>query len=61
MEKGKTECKNSPAFNDQYVRDILGKVMCNGEYDENDVKNRVKRVDAYEMQLSICYAEIGRY
>ena len=35
--------------------------MCNGEYDEDVVKDRVKRIDVYEKQLIICYAEIGRY
>ena len=61
MEKGKTECKNSPTLNDRYVRDMLGKVVCNGEYDENIVKDRVKRIDVYEKQLIICYAEKGEY
>ena len=61
MEKGKTECKNSPTLNDQYVRDMLGKVVCNGEYDENVVKDRVKRIDVYDKQLIICYAEKERY
>ena len=31
--------------------------MCNGEYDEIVVKDRVKRIDVYEKQLIICYAE----
>lgn len=48
MEKGKTECKKLPILSDQYVRDMLGKVVCNGEYDENVVKDRVKRIDVYE-------------
>ena len=56
MEKGKAECKNSPTLNDQFVREILGKIVCNGEYDENVVKDRVKRIDVYEKQLIICYA-----
>ena len=61
MEKGKAECKNSPTLNDQYVRDMLGKVVCNGEYDENVVKDRVKRIDVYKKQLIICYAEKEKY
>ena len=60
-EKGKEECKNSPTLNDQYVRDMLGKVVCNGEYDENVVKDRVKRIDVYEKRLIICYAEKEGY
>ena len=61
MEKGKAECKKSPTLNDQYVRDMLGKVVCNGEYNENVVKDRVKRIDVYEKQLIICYAEKEGY
>lgn len=36
--KGKAECENSPTLNDQDVREMLGKVVCNGEYDENVVR-----------------------
>ena len=61
MEKGKAECKNSSTLNDQYVRDILREVVCNGEYGENVVKDRVKRIDVYEKQLIICYAEKEKY
>lgn len=61
MEKGKTECENSPTLNAQYIRNMLRKVICNGEYDENVVKDKVKRIDVYEKQLIICYAEKGRY
>ena len=59
MEKGKAESKNSPTLNDQYVRDMLGKVMRNGEYDENVVKVRVKRIDIYENRMIICYVKEG--
>ena len=60
-ENGKAECKNSPTLNDQDVREMLGKVVWNGEYDENVVKVRVKRIDVYDKQLIICYAEIGSF
>lgn len=61
MEKGKAECENSPTLNDQDVREMLGKVVCNGKYDENVVKDRVKRIDVYEKRLIICYAEKEGY
>ena len=57
----RTECENSPTLNNQYVREMLGKVMCNGEYDENVIKDKVKRIDVYEKQLIICYAEKEGY
>ena len=59
--KERRSVKNSPTLNDQYVRDMLGKVVCNGEYDENVVKDRVKRIDVYEKRLIICYAEKEGY
>ena len=34
--------------------------MCNREYDENIIKDNVKKIDAYEKQLIICYVEKGR-
>ena len=40
---------------------MLGKVVCNGKYDENVVKDRVKRIDVYEKRLIICYAEKEGY
>ena len=61
MEKGKAECENSPTLNNQDVREMLGKVVCNGKYDENVVKDRVKRIDVYEKRLIICYAEKEGY
>ena len=51
----------SPTLNNQDVREMLGKVVCNGEYDENVVKDRVKRIDVYEKRLIICYAEKEGY
>ena len=61
MEKGKAECKNPLTLNDQNVREMLGRIACNGEYDKNVVKDRVKRIDVYEKRLIICYAEKEGY
>jgi len=35
--------------------------VCNGEYDENVIKDRVKRIDVYENRMIIFYVEKGRY
>ena len=48
MEKGKAECENSPTLNDQDVREMLGKVVCNGEYDE---KQR-DQICEFELQIN---------
>lgn len=61
MEKGKETCKHSPTLNDQQIKDILGKTVCNGNYDENIVKEVVERIDVYEKQIIICFFEADKY
>lgn len=57
MEKGKMVCGCSPTLQDEKMKRILAVAVCGGVYDENIVKNKVKRVDVYEKQIIICFAE----
>lgn len=61
MEKGKETCKHSPTLNDQQIKDILGKIVCNGNYDESIVREAVERIDVYEKQIIICFFEADKY
>lgn len=62
IEKGKDCCGHSPTLNDQWVKDILGEKICDGVYDEDIVRKRVKRIDVYEKQVIIClYEGDGHY
>lgn len=44
MEKGKMVCGCSPTLQDEKMKRILAVAVCGGVYDENIVKNKVKRV-----------------
>ena len=61
MEKGKMVCGCSPTLQDEKMKRILAVAVCGGVYDENIVKNKVKRVDVYEKQIIICFAEENEY
>lgn len=61
MEKGKKACKHSPTLQDEQIKKILADVLCDGIYDENIVKEEVKRIDVYEEQIIICFYEGERY
>lgn len=61
MEKGKMACGCSPTLQDEKMKRILAVAVCGGVYDENIVKNKVKRVDVYEKQIIICFSEENEY
>ncbi|WP_368271049.1 recombinase family protein [Enterocloster lavalensis] len=61
MEKGKDGCGHSPTLQDQWVKDILGEKVCDGAYDENIVRKKVKRIDIYKNQIIICLREGDEY
>ena len=43
------------------MKRILAVAVFGVVYDENIVKNKVKRVDVYEKQIIICFAEENEY
>lgn len=61
MEKGKNCCGYSPTLKDNQIKNILGEKVCNGVYDKDVVRKKVKRVDVYEKQIIICFYEGERY
>ena len=48
MEKEKGTCMHSPALQDEQIKRILADDVCDGNYDENIVKENVKLIDVYE-------------
>lgn len=60
-EKGKEACRHSPTLQDEQIKKILADVLCDGIYDENIVKEKVKRIDVYEGQIIICLVEADEY
>lgn len=61
MEKGKENCMHSPTLQDEQIKRVLADVLCDGSYDENIVKEKVKRIDVYEKQAIICFTEADEY
>lgn len=45
MEKGKGTCMHSPTLQDEQIKRVLADFLCDGSYDENTVREKVKRID----------------
>lgn len=48
IEKGKSECGCSPTINEEWLKDILGKEICGGSYDEAVIKAEIDTIKVYE-------------
>jgi len=48
IEKGKNECALSPTINEEWLKEQLAELVCNGTYDESLVKNKVDRIEVYD-------------
>lgn len=45
MGKGKGTCMHSPTLQDEQIKRVLADFLCDGSYDENTVREKVKRID----------------
>ena len=61
MEKGKDACRHSPTLQDEQIKRIIADVLCDGNYDENILKEKVKQIDVYEKQIIVCLVEADEY
>lgn len=61
MEKGKDTCRHSPTLKDEKIKKILGEKVCGGIYNEDVIKEKVKRMDVYETQVIISFYEKDEY
>lgn len=48
IEKGKNECALSPTINEEWLKEKLSALICEGTYDEIVVKNKVDRIEVYD-------------
>lgn len=56
IEKGKEACPHSPTLDEEWVRDILCKSICqNGIYDESIIRNKVDKVQVFDVFILICF------
>ncbi|MHB8064260.1 MAG: recombinase zinc ribbon domain-containing protein [Ruminiclostridium sp.] len=56
IEKRKDSCPNSPTLDEEWVQDVLGDAVCrNGVYDESIIRNKVDRIQIFNLYITICY------
>jgi site-specific DNA recombinase len=48
IEKGKNECTLSPTLNEEWLKEQLTALICDGIYDEGAVKSKVGRIEVYD-------------
>lgn len=55
MESGRDKCGHSPTLNEEWIKEILGKVVCgNGSYDEGVVRDKVNGILVFSKYMDIC-------
>lgn len=56
MEKGRDMCCDSPTLDEEYIRGILARNVCeDGIYDEGIVRDKVDRTLVYNGHIDICF------
>ncbi|MDU1414108.1 MAG: recombinase family protein [Clostridium sp.] len=48
IEKGKNECALFPTINEEWLKEQLAELICNGVYDECVVKSKVDKIEVYD-------------
>lgn len=48
IEKGKDECSLSPTLNEEWLKEQLSELICDGTYHEGAVKSKVDRIEVYD-------------
>jgi len=54
IEKGKEACPNSPTVDEEWIKKVLSKLICEDNvYNENIIKNNVDRVQIFNMYITM--------
>lgn len=53
IEKGKNECALSPTLNEEWLKEQLTALICDGIYDEGAVKSKVGRIEVYDGHILV--------
>lgn len=53
IEKGKDECALSPTINEEWLKEQLTALICDGNYDEGTVKSKVNRIKVYDSYILV--------
>ncbi|GAB6170737.1 hypothetical protein JCM15765_02150 [Paradesulfitobacterium aromaticivorans] len=56
IEKGKEACPHSPTLDEEWVKSNIHETVCeDGVYDEGVIRNKVDRIQIFDMYILICY------
>ena len=53
IEKGKGACEGSPTINEEWLRDRLAEIVCNGIYDESVARDQVEKIEVFDEYLVV--------
>ncbi|WZL81834.1 recombinase family protein [Vallitaleaceae bacterium 9-2] len=53
IEKGKDKCGLSPTINEEWLKEQLSELICDGTYDESLVKSKVDRIEVYDGHILV--------
>lgn len=53
IEKGKHECALSPTLNEEWLKEHLTALICDGIYDEGAVKSKLGRIEVYDGHILV--------
>ena len=61
IEKGKDSCANSPTLDEEWIKKVLSKTVCeNDDYDESVIRKKVGRIQIFNSYSIICYKNEDR-
>ncbi len=53
IEKGKNECVLFPTINEEWLKEQLAALICDGNYNEGTVKSKVNRIEVYDSYILV--------
>ena len=55
IEKGKERCTSSPTLNEESIKEVLERTVCeNGSYNEKVIRNLVNIIQIFDKYIIIC-------
>lgn len=56
IEKGKGVCPNSPTLDEEWIKKMIGKIVCaNGVYDESIIRDKVDKIKIFGTYFMVSY------
>lgn len=56
MEEGRDICDNSPTLNEEWIKKVLGEIVCeNDVYDESTIRDKIDKIKNFNIYIIVCY------